>query len=319
MDLLLGAFILFTFIVGILSVKMLIGYHQRKGIADVNYARADSKKIALAGGIGLVVPLWISSLLFIHLYGYLFEVLGVAILVSAFAIIGYIDDRNPKYSKKALGWKIRALPLAITSLLFAFFFSFEPIFLWIIPLTLFVSGFTSLVNTFEGLNGWGIGTGTIILFFISVYLYISWNPLFVFGLILTTIALALLWFNKFPAKTLPGDSGTLFIGSSIVGLTLIANDLLLILLVVLFFIPALIDFFILKMISNSKNMSQSNGKPYKILKNGKLTLPKGKVTMDFAKLLMKIFGPLYEWQVVLLIWGIVIINCTFWLSVILLF
>jgi UDP-N-acetylglucosamine--dolichyl-phosphate N-acetylglucosaminephosphotransferase len=308
-----------AFVISLVSVKLFIGYHVRKGIADVNYTRKDEKKITLAGGFGLIIPLWIFSISFIYFFGFIFEIMSICILVTIFTIIGYIDDRNPKYSKKALGWKVRALPLAITALVFAYLFSFEPIFLWVIPLALFVAGFSSLINTFEGLNGWGVGTGNIILFFITIYLFVIANPLAMYCLVLAAIVLGLTMFNKYPARTLPGDSGTLFVGSSIVGITLAVQNLELLIFVMLCFIPNIIDFFILKMISNPKNTSQSGSKPYKILADGKLGVPKGKVTIDFAKLIIKIFGPLREGQIVAIIWTIVVINCGFWLWILLLF
>ena len=312
MDLLLLCLVILSFLLSLVFVRLTINYHMNCGIADVNYARKDDKKIALAGGIGLVIPLWISSLIAIYFFGFIFEIVSIALLVTVFALIGYIDDRNPKFLKKSLGWKVRALPMAVAALIFAGVFSFNPLFLWIIPLALFVAGFASLINTFEGLNCWGVGTGTIILIFISIYFFVAASPMLFYALILTAISFGLVIFNKYPAKTLPGDSGTLFIGSSIVGVTLASADVRLIILVILFFIPALIDFFVLKIISNPKDISQSKSRPYKILGDGRLTIPDGKATIDFAKLLMKKFGPMHEGEVVALIWLIVVINCSFW-------
>jgi hypothetical protein len=73
----------------------------------------------------------------------------------------------------------------------------------------------------------------------------------------------------------------------------------------------LIDFFLLKLISNRKDLSQQKFRPYKLLEDGRLGIPDypdKKVRYDFAKLILRIFGPLKEWQIVLVIWLVVLIN-----------
>ena len=69
-------------------------------------------------------------------------------------------------------------------------------------------------------------------------------------------------------------------------------------------------------ITNTKDVSQSKVKPY-ALKDGKIAIPKyeGKARYDFAKLIVKIFGPLEEWKIAIVIWLAVIVNCSFWILV----
>jgi hypothetical protein len=85
----------------------------------------------------------------------------------------------------------------------------------------------------------------------------------------------------------------------------------------LFFLPHIIDL-LMKAITNPKDASQHKMRPYKLLADGRLAIPDypdGKIRYDFAKLLFKIFGPLREWQVVAIIWCIVILNCLVWVIV----
>jgi len=309
-------FALSAFVIGLISIFLLVRFHAKKKLLALNYARKKKVLIVIGGGFGMVAPLWIFCVAFAIISGITFQTTALMLLVTAFAIIGYIDDRKPKFIYgKGLGWKIRALPIAIISLLFAYFFAPQPQLLWLIPIALFVAGITSFTNTFEGLNGWGIGSGFIMLAFISSILALHNNPLSTLGFALTGIVLAFLMFNKYPAKSLPGDSGTLFVGSSIAALTLVSGEFWLIVLCVAFHLFHFIDFFALKMYSNSKDLSQSKQLPYKVLADERLTIPKGKITIDFAKLLFKIFGPLREWQVVLIIWVIVAANAIFWTAI----
>jgi hypothetical protein len=88
--------------------------------------------------------------------------------------------------------------------------------------------------------------------------------------------------------------------------------------VFLCFLPHMVDFFLLKMVTNRKDASQHRQRPYKLLSSGRLTIPDypdKKERLDFAKLMMKIFGPLYEWEAVVIIWCIVLLNAFFWMNV----
>ena len=79
----------------------------------------------------------------------------------------------------------------------------------------------------------------------------------------------------------------------------------------LFFTPHMIDFAV-KMATNPRDPSQRKTRPYKLLKDSRIGLPDNSGKYDFAKLLIRLFGPMQEKQIVLLIWVIVIANCTAW-------
>jgi len=272
------------------------------------------------GGI-LIVPIWLLIILCQFIFGFDLRLLLVGVAVTVFAIIGFLDDNRHKFLSKPMGWKERAIPIAITSLLLAGFL-FPPTdilgIISVIALALFFAGLASFSNTFEGLNGWTVGSSFIITSIIA-FAALSFNTQL--GLIYTCLAsiiLGLLLFNRYPAKAFPGDSGTLLIGSTIAGLALYSQDIMFVIFVFVLFTPHMIDFFLLKMITNRKDASQHKQRPYKLLENGKLTIPNyedRKEKLDFAKLVMKIFGPLYEWQIVIIIWNFVFISSVFWLLV----
>ncbi len=317
MDLAYNASALLIFLISFIFVFILIKINFRKKIVGKDINKHGEPLVAESVGIALIIPLWILVGLFSYFFYFDYKLLTVGVVVTIFSIIGFLDDNKNKFLSGVVGWKIRALPIAIFSLIVAgvLFFPINIFgFFLIIIFALFFVGLASFSNTFEGLNGWTIGTSfilTITLAIVSIKIGYVYSFLFV-GL--AAVILGLLSFNKFPTKAFPGDSGTLLMGSAIAGISLFTQNFYFILFTFLLFIPHMIDFFGLKMLTNRKDASQHKQRPYKLLKNGKLTIPDyvGRTRYDFAKLMMKIFGPLYEWQVVIIIWAIVIINCAFW-------
>ena len=71
------------------------------------------------------------------------------------------------------------------------------------------------------------------------------------------------------------------------------------------------------MLTNSRDVTQAKERPYRILEDNRIGIPEytGKTRYDFAKLLIKIFGPLKEKNVVIIIWAVVLLNCLFWIAV----
>lgn len=271
---------------------------------DIN--KKDRRKIPESAGIALLVPLWVGIIYMSLTRAGAVNYVAWGALMSTFSVIGLMDDTRQKFMTKPMPWVVRALPVAFASLLFAANFTLDV--LWVVPISLFIAGVASFQNTFAGLNGWEIGSGFIISCFVAYLLYPGY--LFMPAVILCVSILALLLFNKYPAKVFPGDSGTLLIGAGIAGLMVLRGVLFETIVVALFFVPHIADI-LLKAITNPKDMSQSKGRPYDILEDGRLSLPKErKFTYDFGKLILKIFGPLKEWQIVAIIWACVIVNCS---------
>ncbi len=312
--------IIALFLISLISVFFVIKRNFSKKIVGTDINKLSQHLVAESCGVALIIPFWI-LLIFIFLnYSFNTNLFAVGLAVTIFLIIGFIDDNKHKFLSKAMGWQVRALPIALTSIILSIFLFF-PIdlfgIIFVILFALFFAGVASFSNTFEGLNGWTIGSSFLIIIFASIMAYQFSIILSFLHIGLAGIILGLLIFNKYPAKAFPGDSGTLFIGSSIAGLALFSQNFYFILFIFLLFIPHMIDFFILKMITNKDDASQQKIRPYKLLKDGRLTIPeyKGKTKYDFAKLIMKIFGPLKEGQIVLIIWLIVLINSIIWTSI----
>jgi len=279
---------------------------------DIN--KLDQRKTPEATGIAVLAALWISVVLFFYLKGFNSLFLGWLLVVSVFSLVGFADDTKHKWASKTIPWAARAIPIALVSLAFSFFFA--PSIYWVVPLALFIALIASFHNTFAGLNGWEVGSSYIIS--LAVVFLLALTEFLPLALILSGLILALLLFNRFPARVFPGDSSTLLFGSAIAALFVMQKNYYFMVLLLLFYLPHIIDFFILKVLTNPRDPSQSKIKPYKVLKDGRLAVPSYKdkrTRYDFAKLIIKIFGPLKEWQIVAVIWLIVALNCAFWLLI----
>ena len=308
-------FFLATFVLSVAFVYFFAKLNKKNGIIGKDVNKLDQRIIPEAGGIAFLVPVWIAIIAIAALYqqGFNMFYFIFGLIVTAFAFIGLLDDTKHKFMMKATPWAFRAVPIAFVSLLFGAVHFHDP--LWAFAIALFIAGIASLENTFAGLNGWEIGSGLIISLFVTLIVATSLDPnLVLLALALNGMILGLLFWNHFPTKVFPGDSGTLFIGSAIAAILVMNQNFDMILLGVLFFLPHILDFFGLNLLTNPKDMSQSQNLPYAILSDGRLSIPKtgNGSKLDFAKLLMKIFGPMEEWQIVAIIWVVVFSNCLFW-------
>ena len=303
------------FLLSILSVHVSRKINLKNGIIGKDINKQDQRILPEAAGIALLVPLWFASLAIILLYFNQFNLFYFifALTVSGFAFVGLMDDTKHKFMMKTTPWLFRAVPIAFISLIFGAVHFHNP--LWAIVIALFIAGLASLENTFAGLNGWEVGSGFIISIFVTLIVSTSLDPnLVLLSLALNGMILGLLFWNRYPAKVFPGDSGTLFIGAAIAALLVMNQRVDMIILGTLFFLPHAFDFFGLKLLTNPKDVSQSKSMPYAIRPDGKLSIPKtgNGSKLDFAKLILKIFGPMKEWQIVVIIWTIVALNCLFW-------
>lgn len=277
---------------------------------DIN--KLDQPIVPESGGIALIDSLIVASIVLVFFNIIVLDSIMVWLIVSILlGIVGILDDTKNKFLSSSMSWGSRALPIALISLLGAYLYTGSLDILAIAVTALFIAGLASFQNTFAGLNGWEIGSG-FILSLVVLFTLVN-TPYYLLGVIFSSGIFALLIFNIYPARLFPGDSGTLFIGAGIAGLLTLTNNLV---FGFLLFIPHIIDYFILKIGTNKGDVSQQKIRPYKILPDGRLTIPDypdGKIKYDFAKLIIKILGPLKEWQIVLVIWTVVIVNSLIWL------
>jgi len=301
-----------VFLVSLISVFFTAKKMKKLKVLGRDINKKEKVFLPEATGIALLVPLWLGILYIVFFENYNPAFIILALAVTGFSIIGLLDDLKKIFGN--ISWKKRAGPVALFSLVFAFLFT--PDFLWVPFLAVYIAGIASLQNTFAGMNGWEIGSGFIISCFVVILLLST--QFFLPAIVLCAMVLGLLFWNFFPAKVFPGDSGTLLIGGMIAGIMVETENVLLMGTVFLFFIPHLIDFFLLKLRTNKKDVSQKAMFPYELDEKQRIKIPEYKdksQRLDFAKLIIKIFGPKKEWWIVLLIWIFVFLNCLLWFFV----
>jgi UDP-N-acetylglucosamine--dolichyl-phosphate N-acetylglucosaminephosphotransferase len=323
---LLSAFLVavLSFLIALPSVIFFSRYNKKHNIVGIDINKEKHVVLPESVGMALLVPIWTFIGAYSVIMEYDFNLVMWGLVVTGFALIGLIDDFKHKFSGKARSWVFRAAAVAILCLFFSYFYFPKALPFGFIIVALYVAGLASFQNTFAGLNGWEVGSGFIISVFISALLFIVGEPFlasrFYLAVVLSASIFALLIFNVYPAKVFPGNSGTLLIGSAIAGLMVISQNMEFIMVSFLFFLPHMIDF-ALKLFTNPHDMSQQQIMPYR-LNRGRIDFPKypdGRKRYDFAKLLVRLFGPMKEKRIVTIIWIIVSLNAALWLAVYILF
>ncbi|MDX1798302.1 MAG: hypothetical protein R3255_06605 [Candidatus Lokiarchaeia archaeon] len=215
------------FLVTYLVLPYLIKFMKRKGHVGIDIHKNAKPEIAESGGISMVIGINISIIfLMVFFPSFSNESLIFLLTVILAGAIGYLDDRKKLRSR----YKIILSIFSGTIIFLANFFGFikidsPTIFLidrtrltviypFLVPII--VAVFTNTVNMLEGYNGEGSGTcliATIFLFICSLI----WNSAegVVFTIPVISVILAFFIFNKYPAKTFPGDIGTLAMGAMI--------------------------------------------------------------------------------------------------------
>jgi UDP-N-acetylglucosamine--dolichyl-phosphate N-acetylglucosaminephosphotransferase len=304
-------FFFIPLIVSVAAVSIVAKENRKRGITGKDVNKPDRRELPEGVGIALLAPLWTAIIMFNILVAENTGFVAFGLTVSVLCIVGFLDDRKQKFKVRTISWQSRAAIVGLVCTMFAMFYA--PNIFWLIPFAVFVAGLASFENTFAGLNGWEVGSGLIIAVFVTSLLS-SIGPMPI-GIALVGSIAGLLLFNLYPAKVFPGDSGTLLIGSSIACLVILNLRIELIFLTSLFFLPHIIDVLLLKFLTNSEDMSQSRRLPYDLTPSGKLQVPverDGRIRYDFAKLILRVFGPMPEWLVVGIIWVVVAGNCLFW-------
>jgi phospho-N-acetylmuramoyl-pentapeptide-transferase len=204
------------------------------------------------GGVCFIVAIVITYLVCGIFFHYL-ERLSASVLILALlcALTGFADDLA-KLRKKANAGLSASLRLVIEvglGVLFALSLLLvpdphvqEPFLLvpvrfglaWSIPPWLFVclsaflvSATTNALNLHDGMDGLAAGTSVLVLAVMAVIL-MPFSETGLAPLALATVGalLGFLLFNKYPAKIFMGDTGSLFLGGLMAGLTLVGGFLL---------------------------------------------------------------------------------------------
>ncbi len=133
-----------------------------------------------------------------------------------FGIVGILDDTtNLRQLHKVLLSLLVSIPVTfipVPHTVNVFGLSLKLGMLYLPFAVLFVTGSANLVNLLAGFNGLEVGTAGIALFFLGL---ITGGTAQLVALTGAAVSLGFLWWNRYPARVFPGDTGTLALGALI--------------------------------------------------------------------------------------------------------
>ena len=251
--------------------------------------------VAEMGGFGIIFGFVIGMFSGIYMHDILaFPLLIVLVVILLVGMIGILDDLLALSSKS----KFFLLFIAGLPLMWAAPPNVGILYMISLPIALSIG--SNLTNMLAGLNGIESGLGVISMASLTIACIILGKyDVTIISMSMLGALLAFLYFNRYPAKIFPGDTGTLIIGAAIVCIAFIGRVKLIALIVLM---PNIIDA-ILKFYSAGV-MNRSQQKPTQLNEDGKLVRPDA----GFKSLIRLILRrPIAEKDAVKIIWGIGII------------
>ncbi|AFK22260.1 glycosyltransferase 4 family protein [Pyrococcus sp. ST04] len=274
-------------LLSLVLTKYIAAQMKKAGIVGVDVHKLERVEVPEMGGLAIVFTITLFALFIVGLEGW---IIGVFLLV---ALVGIIDDlTNLRQSHKVILTALATFPLIFHISRESIILGNWEINLGILTLIIFwiyVVATANLVNMLAGFNGLEVGSSVIIFFFLYLLSHEGWAKSV--SLIAFFASLGFLYWNKYPAKVFPGDTGTLSLGA-LMGLVAVYQGLEFPLAIML--IPHAIDF-ILKL--GVKFQGKQLGRT-KVLKDGTLVPPP---YLSFLGLIMRV-RRVREWELVGIVW-----------------
>ena len=283
---------LLSFLVTRVSMPRII-----KKLEDANIVGKDIHKswkpiVAEMGGFGILFGFIIGIFSGIYMHDILaYPLCIVLIVILLVGIIGIVDDLLALSSKE----KFFLLFLAGIPLIWAAPPNVGILYLIVIPIALSIG--SNLTNMLAGLNGIESGLGVISMTSLTIACIILGKyDVTIISMSMLGALIAFLYYNRYPAKIFPGDTGTLIIGAAIVSIAFIGRVKLIALIVLM---PNIIDA-ALKFYSAGV-MNRQQQKPTQLNDEGKLVRPETGFKSLIRLVLRK---PIAEKDAVKIIWAI---------------
>jgi len=283
---------LLTFISLILSLVLtgyIAGLMRKAGITGRDIHKPEKPEVPEMGGLAIVLT--------VGVIGALIDSKALLVFLL-FGFLGVIDDLVAlKQSHKVILSLLVAIPVAFLNVgrsIDFFGYTLNLGVLYPIFAVLFVTGSANLVNMLAGFNGLEVGTSAIALVFLALMTQGTARELALVGV---GASLGFLWWNRYPARVFPGDTGTLSLGA-LIGLVGILGKVEVYTAILL--IPHFLDFIV-----------KALGVRFGVRKHGRTeVLPDGTLKAppypSFLGLIMKRVR-VNEPKLVAIVWGIEII------------
>lgn len=283
---------LLSFFVTRLTMPRMIIKLEAANIVGKDIHKSWKPIVAEMGGFGILFGFIIGMFSGIYMHDILaFKLVIVLVVILIVGIIGIADDLLALSSKE----KFILLFLAGLPLIWAAPPNVGILYLITIPIALSIG--SNLTNMLAGLNGIESGLGIISMTSLTIACIILGKyDVTIISMSMLGALIAFLYYNKYPAKIFPGDTGTLIIGAAIVCIAFIGRVKLIAFIVLM---PNIIDA-ALKFYS-AGFMNRQQQKPTQLNEDGKLVRPDAGFKSMIRLILRK---PIAEKDAVRIIWAI---------------
>lgn len=286
---------LLSFFVTRLTMPRMIRKLEAANIVGKDIHKSWKPIVAEMGGFGILFGFIIGMFSGIYMHDILaFKLVIVLVVILIVGIIGIADDLLALSSKE----KFILLFLAGLPLIWAAPPNVGILYLITIPIALSIG--SNLTNMLAGLNGIESGLGIISMTSLTIAcIFLGKYDVTIISMSMLGALIAFLYYNKYPAKIFPGDTGTLIIGAAIVCIAFIGRVKLIAFIVLM---PNIIDA-ALKFYS-AGFMNRQQQKPTQLNEDGKLVRPDAGFKSMIRLILRK---PIAEKDAVRIIWAIGIV------------
>lgn len=234
----MGVAIFFISLISQLIIQpLIIPRLKSRGIAGRDMHKKDKPIVAEMGGLGMLFSISFSLLFVIFCHTFLNWEINITSLMAGMitllliGLIGIIDDLLDLPQKvKAFLPILASIPLiairAGTPEMYIPFIGdvdFGLIYTFIlVPIGVTVA--SNLTNMLAGFNGNEAGMSLIMFLTLSVITYFTGSSVgFVISVSMVGLLLGFLYFNWYPARVFPGDTGTFLMGGALAVVAILAN------------------------------------------------------------------------------------------------
>ena len=220
-----------TILSTVLVTEHLIRKFKKKGYVVKDMYKKNKPKIPTMGGLaimsGLMISLVASQLLLEEIdLGRLLLLYFIVIVYGTFGLLDDLIDIGRKM--KVIAPFFMALPIALvvtdTSIAFGFTTLEIGLFALYITSPIYIMVVSNLLNMHEGYNGLGTGVSILLMLFIGAKLILVGDAdLLPYLFPILAVAIAFMYYNRYPSVIFLGNSGTLLLGSAVGALLVFFN------------------------------------------------------------------------------------------------
>ena len=236
-----------SLIVTLYATRILIRYLKRIGLVVKDQNKEEKPLVPLSGGLAVMSGILAGLMAYIFILTFVYnertqiaQILAVATTLLLITFIGFMDDiiiNKTKDSSVGLRqWQkplltiTTAIPLMVinagtSQILIPFLGRIELGLIYpLLLIPLGVVGSSNMVNLLAGINGLETGMGIIYIGSLGLFAYVNQRPIAAAIAAIGFFALlGFYYYNKYPAKILPGDSLTYLLGALLACIAIIGN------------------------------------------------------------------------------------------------